>query len=354
METVKIDIYISDLLYSYDCVIVPEFGGFVANYSAAKIQAIHHKFLPPSKRISFNKNLKSNDGLLTNHIAERRSISYGEAHQLIQLFVSQSIDGLKRGDKIYIEKVGTLFLDPEKNIQFNAEERNDYLLDSFGLTSFRALPIEREGSEERIRAQIEKTIPILKEDKQRKKVDWPAVATFALLLLSSILLNNKFKWVGEDYIQYSAFSWEDKQAEYTANEVVVKGFENSETNELILPTSPEIVAYITSEGESTALLVRNEETKIKVEADHTKVATSNLSKELKFHVMGGCFTQLSNAEKLVAELQEKGFEARLLGTYKNLHAVSFGSFSQREDAISLLDQVRNNDNPDAWLLAQPF
>jgi hypothetical protein len=120
MQTVKIDLYISDLLYSYDCVIVPEFGGFVANYAPAQIQAVQHKFTPPSKKISFNKNLNNNDGLLTNHIAERRSISYDEANTIIRSFVSKSLAGLNQGDKIQIEKVGVLYLDPEQNIQFKA------------------------------------------------------------------------------------------------------------------------------------------------------------------------------------------------------------------------------------------
>ena len=96
--------YINDLLYRYDCVIVPDFGGFVANYASAKIQPIQHKLTPPSKQVSFNKNLKTNDGLLTSHIAQRKSIAYEEAKDLIEAFVSQSIEGLNKGDKIQIEK----------------------------------------------------------------------------------------------------------------------------------------------------------------------------------------------------------------------------------------------------------
>ena len=70
MQNIKIDVYISDLLYSYDCVVIPDFGGFVANYASAKVQAVQHKITPPSKKISFNKNLRTNDGLLNNYIAD--------------------------------------------------------------------------------------------------------------------------------------------------------------------------------------------------------------------------------------------------------------------------------------------
>ena len=63
---------------------------------------------------------------------------------------------LNKGDKIHIEKVGTLFLDPERNVQFVAEEQNDFLLESFGLGGFRVQPIKREGAQERIEKKIEK------------------------------------------------------------------------------------------------------------------------------------------------------------------------------------------------------
>ena len=70
--------------------------------------------------------------------------------------------------------------------------------------------------------------------------------------------------------------------------------------------------------------------------------------------MGGCFSSKSNAEGLVSKLNQEGYQARLLGRYKNLHAVSYSSFSTREEAIELLAKVRNYDNPDAWLLVKPF
>ena len=49
--------YIKDLLYRYDCVIVPDFGGFVTKRISAKISENTHQFFPPSKQLSFNRNL---------------------------------------------------------------------------------------------------------------------------------------------------------------------------------------------------------------------------------------------------------------------------------------------------------
>lgn len=353
MERIQIDVYISDLLYSYDCVIVPDLGGFVANYAPAQIQAVQHKFNPPSKKVSFNKNLKNNDGLLTNHIAERRSISYEDASALIRSFVNRSIAGLKQGDKIHIEKVGTLYLDPEKNIQFKAEESNDYLLDSFGLASFRALPIQLEGLEERIEKGVKEKLPSIKQEKKRRY--WPAAAALALLIASTVALNTQFKWIDHGQLQYSFLSFSDKaRPHYKFKKVTVSQFDPNSDDKNTLSFDRGIVPFITSTGEKTALYVDNREAERTNLEDNTTVVDHAHSQQLVFHVMGGCFSEYANATSLVNSLQEKGYNARLLGEYKNLHAVSYSSFANREEAVRLLDDIRNGENPNAWLLVKPF
>ena len=74
-----IEKHISALLYRYQCVIVPGFGAFLTETKPASLDADTHTFYPPKKQISFNANLKNNDGLLANHIALQEKISYGEA-----------------------------------------------------------------------------------------------------------------------------------------------------------------------------------------------------------------------------------------------------------------------------------
>lgn len=356
MQKVKIDIYISDLLYSYDCVIVPDFGGFVANYASAKIQPIQHKLTPPSKQVSFNKNLKTNDGLLTSHIAQRRSIAYEEAKGLIRAFVDQSIDGLNKGDKIYIEKVGTLFLDPENNIQFKAEEKNDFLLDSFGLESIRTQPIIRETKQEVVEKKIKEAIPLIKEEEKRKrKFYWPAAAAVLLLFISTLLLNSRFNWVDSQNMQYSSFDvFNTEPAKYNLrlSEIEISSTSVEEENREELKEG--LIPYETLEGEKTLLVIDNRNEETVLEEDNTSVELAPLTKQLRFHVMGGCFSNKSNAEGLVDRLNKEGYQARLLGTYKNLHAVSYSSFATREEAVELLSKVRNYDNPDAWLLVKPF
>ena len=62
----KIDLAysISQLLYRYDCVIIPGFGGFVTQFKSAAIDRQAHSIYPPSKEVSFNSMLVKNDGVL--------------------------------------------------------------------------------------------------------------------------------------------------------------------------------------------------------------------------------------------------------------------------------------------------
>lgn len=60
--------HIEVLLLENDCVIVPGLGGFVAHYTPAMRVAEENVFLPPTRIIGFNPQLKMNDGYLYNPI----------------------------------------------------------------------------------------------------------------------------------------------------------------------------------------------------------------------------------------------------------------------------------------------
>jgi len=138
-----ISIYISELLYDYDCVIVPGLGGFVCNYRASEIHPVQHTITPPGKSIAFNSSLKNNDGLLANYIAERKGISYDLANALINGWVNATNGLLKAGDGITIPKVGELKLNIERNIEFVPNNQYNYLKASYGLKTIYAEPVIR-------------------------------------------------------------------------------------------------------------------------------------------------------------------------------------------------------------------
>lgn len=355
MERVKIDFYISDLLYQYDCVVVPDFGGFVANFSAAKIQEAQHKFLPPSKSLSFNKNLRVNDGLLANHIAGRKSISYQEALNLIKDFVQTSEEGLNSGNKVVIEKVGTLYTDSEKNICFSPDSSVNYLQDSFGLESFKKSPINKKTIEREIREGI-KNLPALEVGKTKKSISWKAAAAIFLGLLGGSWLTFNYQSNSNPYVSYSNLSFfSTVPSKYTpvAKEIIEEN-ENVEGNYWVERNDSfsELVLVKKLAEENSIIVSKIEDSHKATAMDNTMVEDKTASKRLIYHVVGGCFSVYKNAESLYTELNKKGFNARMIGKHNNLHAVSYSSFSTRQEALAFLSKIKNDENPNAWLLVK--
>mgnify|MGYP003670997260 CR=1 FL=1 len=343
MNGVNVAKSISELLYQFDCVIIPDFGGFVTNYAGAKIQPIQNTFKPPSKQISFNRNLTSNDGLLANFISETNGISFVEARNAIDTFVSSSVNALSKGEKVTLEKVGVLFLDPEKKVQFLPSNAVNYLVDSFGMTSFKATPISRPAARERIEKEFKERLVVVKapseeENKKRFGFYWAAAASL-LVFMGIGYTSYKYQLNNDSPVTYASIGLDFIQPTY-------------------YPSAIKSISDISFEGEEVSndtYVWKNEDgTSRTFVAELNGIAKKETSIEsnklLKFHVVGGCFSNEANATKLVKNLQKKGFAAKMVGTFKNLYTVSYESFATREEAVVLLDEVKNTVNSAAWLL----
>lgn len=147
MHILDIKIYIRELLFSHDCVIIPGFGGFISNHIPAQVDRSAGMFHPPVRQISFNRNLNHNDGLLVGRISESTGMQYGDARAVVEEFAADLRRKLERGEKVVFEHIGSFVNNEEGNIQFEPDREVNYHLDSYGLESFRCMPLE--GYEDR-------------------------------------------------------------------------------------------------------------------------------------------------------------------------------------------------------------
>ncbi|HJN06872.1 MAG TPA: HU family DNA-binding protein, partial [Bacteroidales bacterium] len=111
----KIAKYIGDLLYDYECVVIPGLGGFLTNDNPVSINEVTYSFSPPFRKIHFNVYLRTNDGLLVNHIAQQEQIGYKTAKQKVDQFVFQCHNALETGRRIKFQNIGSLYYDGDKN-----------------------------------------------------------------------------------------------------------------------------------------------------------------------------------------------------------------------------------------------
>ena len=75
--------HIEVLLLENDCVIVPGFGGFVAYYTPA-MRVEGNTFLPPTRTIGFNSQLKLNDGLLVQSYMAVYDTNFSDATKIVE------------------------------------------------------------------------------------------------------------------------------------------------------------------------------------------------------------------------------------------------------------------------------
>ena len=173
--------FIRELLFGHDCVIVPGFGGFIGNYTPARIDKSTGTFYPPVKQISFNRNLNHNDGLLIGRISMSSKINYGDSRNLVEEFVTGLRKKLEKGEKVVFDNIGSFINNQEGNVQFEPDGNANYHLDSYGLEPFQYLPLEGYDVRKRIIRHIEKD-PI-KQASRRKALLRAAVIIPLLSLL---------------------------------------------------------------------------------------------------------------------------------------------------------------------------
>lgn len=356
----KLDLYIANLLKDHDCVIVPDFGGFVANYSSAKINSINHKFDPPSRKISYNKYLIHNDGLLAAYVAQKEHEQYETALQSVKEYAVYLKEELKEKKQVSIEKVGVLYQQQNGTLRFEQVKNPALFVEGFGLESFFAKPAEKKLTSEPLKKpevsdkpavkDEPKVIPMTvvsedndqKPEEKRKVAWWPAAAALALPLIGYTL------WVSMGtplFSNASEFHYSDLNpfsekicTTYQFRNGAIDEADLSAPKEVVLPESGFATVYQNLEADKT-LVVSVGETKSKAETN----------KALRYHIVGGCFSMFSNAKDMIKSFQNKGTNASLIDQKGKLFRVSIESFATKKEAADALASYQN-EIPGAWIL----
>ena len=317
-----IDIYISELLFLHDCVIIPNFGGFVGNNKSAILNEQLGTINPPSKEILFNKNLITNDGLLISNIAEKENISNIKAKELVVDYVENINKKLQTIRTFRIEKVGLLSVGIDNNVLFLQDSFTNYNLNSFGLKS------EQTKKVDKIEKKIEEIIQPITTKTGRRKV-WRAAAILLPIIglsLISITQEDKINNVYSQMANLNPFSI------FESDEKIIETEEEIDTKVIeITPTENTIEKVIIPEREIEKIEV--------------------VIKEKSYFIIAGAFSKEKNANKFVKQLQAENYNSSIIGKTKGgLIRVCFDGFETKEEAIISLDAIRT-ENKSAWLLS---
>ena len=297
---------INILLYTNDCVTVPEFGSFIINKFSSIYDENKGKFYPPSRRVSFNSKIKSNDGLIANFISKESGISYEDAVKKVHTEVV-SWKKILNEESLVLKNIGELSYNADENIVFVPDLDSNHFLGSFGLPTIYYK--KKLTSEYTYNKSTLKKYNDLKPNNAESKVPEfiKYAAAMVLIISATFFFNNEYE-------------------KYTFQQKILLEQENRQR------TIERVENAIFDFGSIPAI-----ELKVKLKSN-------------KYHIIAGAFGVKSNADKLYKNLLTKGYNpTKLPLNDKGLIPISFDNFSNRKDAVVALRQLQASENKDAWI-----
>ena len=290
----KFDKHIRDLLYRYDCIILPNLGAFVTRNVSSNIDETNSLIKPPQKIISFNSSINENDGLLANHISVVENISHKQATKKVEKKILSYKKILNNKKFLKIKDVGELSLNDGKYL-FSPSNKINFLSSSFGLTEFSTSQISRK-----------------KFQASNSYLQYAAILIIALFIGSGIATNYFNEIDAHNQISYN---------------LAEKEIGNKIQKATFIIDNPLPVI------------------KLKLEKQYGD-----------FHIVAGSFRFNENSYTKLNQLKSLGYlDARKIGKNNyGLHQVAYASYNTRQEAKVALNQIREDHNINAWLLYKIF
>ncbi len=311
--------YLGQLLYRYNCVVVPGFGAFLAQKRSAMLDEASNTFYPPSKTIAFNGQLIANDGLLVSYMADSEKTDYDTMLQGVEETANNWKAQMRSGERLLFSDIGELWFNNEGNIQFQPSKQHNFLPSSFGLAPVKTAPVVREVLKTQVNALEEQT-PILITPEKREAYSFRPYLKYAAIFLLA---------VSTGFTGYRAYqnSLETQQLAYEeAQQQVSKKIQEATFFDAVPMELPAVSLNV---FEKPALPGNTQKT---------------------HHIIAGAFRFQKNADKKIRQLKQNGFNASYLGVNESgLHMVSYDSFTDTDKALSMLRVIKATQSSDAWL-----
>lgn len=338
----EISKYISELLFVHECVIIPNFGGFITNPQITSIKN-GKLFLPPSKSILFNKNLQRNDGLLINYISEKQNINYSESRSKVENFVHELNYRLKEKNYFFIENIGAFHYEAESTLQFVPEASTNFLISSFGLSSFSFPELEEtnhvpqivknHSDKEAIRISINKSFI------RKALISLPVMLALTIIPFKSSITEQQNSFRASFVPQIS----ETKNKEI---ETLIEKKTDKKTA-LFYQESP--VVEVLEKVDNTVV----EEVTPVIEQKETTISDVPATQKGNFYIIAGSFTVLKQAEDHIKILKKQGFNPEIIKENDSRFRISLSSFKSKSEANKEVQSLRNkNKKLSVWVLAK--
>ena len=363
-DMIELAQHIETLLLENDCVIVPGFGGFVAHYSPATRVKEENIFLPPTRTIGFNPQLKLNDGVLVQSYMSAYNTSFADASRIVEKEVNEFIGLLHEEGKAHLDNIGEIHYNIYGNYEFVPYDYKITTPSLYGLDSF-------EMHELSVLQQKEKVWIPAHPEKEKKTFEISINRAYlrnAAAMIAAIVLFFAFSTPVENtdvqknnYAQLlpsELFEQIEKQSVvvtpvYVKSDAMQQAKKLSATASTSSSTKTSSTKKNTADKTSKPIAVREVKVAKQETAATAPAVKSPESANHPFHIIVAGGISLKDAEAIATQLKSKGFANAKALNMDGKVRVSINSFDNRNEATKQLLELRKNETyKNAWLLAK--
>ncbi len=138
----ELSTHIEYLLLTHDCVVVPQFGAFMAQQSSATHSEEEQLFFPPLRRVRFNADVTADDGLLVASVAACHDVDETQAKRLVQTMVLNLRQQLLADGQVDFGSIGLFTQDEDGRVEFSSCQAGAVSPDFYGLDVFQLQKVE--------------------------------------------------------------------------------------------------------------------------------------------------------------------------------------------------------------------
>ena len=383
--------HIEVLLLENDCVIVPGLGGFVAHYTPAMRVAEENVFLPPTRIIGFNPQLKMNDGLLVQSYMAVYDTDFSDATRIVEKEVAHIFTALHEEGKVDLPNIGELRYSIHGIYDFVPYDHKITTPYLYGLDSFEMQELAelKKPYAELKKPYMEKTIrysvPVVPEDKKRRfEIKFNrsylsnAVAMIAVVALffflstpientevvegnyAQLLPNELFEMIEKESLainpivvsrkantpKASAQKNTGQKAKKKVVPVAVREVKVGQANAQNAPVVSQPKQQAAEVSSSTSVTTKSE-----IQKTTAGTVAPSLVSAQKYHVIIASVGTEKDAEAMAKQLIEKGYPHAKAIVGDGKMRVSIESCGTETEAYQALNRVRQNETyKNAWVL----
>lgn len=329
--------HIETLVWQHECVIVPQFGGFVTQVQSAYTTDAEDSFMPPACTVGFNDKLSGNDGILVHSYMEVYGLQEAEAKRLLQSDILEMREQLLHQGCYNLGRLGTLQQDEDGEIHFipnNGWAAPDF----FGLEALDFPKLEetaqveypqKEAASKEVRSAHTEHIT-LSINRRALHTALSVAAAILLFFMVSTPVNTNI--------------WNKNQA-LLAQDILTSALTFMPRMETRQPAQPDTIS---TQIQTTAPVSENLDGK-EVAEQENEIEGNELSHE--FAVVIASAIPESNARDYVAHLHKKGYKDACIYQHGAMVRVLFRGFANEADARNKMQALQGlPDFQGAWIL----